>query len=210
MSPGEMVLAIERTQAFQDVMAPALETVDYLRSQPLPGERKRRGRAPSFFALDYFRLEALRRCLGKKATQETRDWLTSDKANDTRRLLDFDRDRAHFGGKARRWMAGIPSDGWMSTFRTRWLTEEHFALLWQDMQRQVLREVLQTIPGMRDEARTLFADGSLLVTRCRRSTTRAPVLPSTLTRSPPRPLGTSPTPGRTRTTAVPAGTSSCS
>lgn len=159
-----MVLAIERTQAFQDVMAPALETVDYLRAQPLPGERKRRGRAPSFFALDYFRLEALRRCLGKKATQETRDWLTSDKATDTRRLLDFDRDRAHFGGKARRWMVGIPSDGWMSSFRTRWLTEEHFALLWQDMQRQVLREVLQTIPGMREEARTLFADGSLLVT----------------------------------------------
>ena len=61
----------------------------------------------------------LRRVIASRSTQATRDWLTTDKARRTRELLNFDEGRAHYGGRTRKWLEGVPSDGWVSDFRTK-------------------------------------------------------------------------------------------
>lgn len=162
IEPGETVLAVEALEGFEHVIRPVLAEIDRRRRAPRPGETKRRGRAPSFHAIDYWRLELLRRVIGEHSTQDTRDWLTTDKARRTRELLGFDQPRTHHGGKARKWMAGIPSDGWMSDFRTNWLREKKLARLLEELQRWGIAEKLVTVPGMAEECRLLSADGSKL------------------------------------------------
>lgn len=164
IEPGEIVLAVEQLDGFRKVIRPALDAADARRLSPRPGETKRRGRKPSFHALDYWRLELLRRIIASHSTQDTRDWLTTDKARRTRELLNFHQPREHFGGKARKWMEGVPSDGWMSDFRTRWLPESELADLMTQLERWALTEKMTTLPGMEDECRVLFADGSKLET----------------------------------------------
>jgi hypothetical protein len=164
IEPGEVVRAVEELEGFKTVIRPALEAADARRLSPRPGEAKRRGRSPSFHALDYWRLEMLRRVIGSRSTQDTRDWLTTDKAKRTRELLDFDQPRTHYGGKTRKWMEGVPSDGWMSDFRTKWLTEAELADLMMQLERWALAEKMKTLPGMREECRTLHADGSKIET----------------------------------------------
>jgi hypothetical protein len=164
IEPGEIVLAVEQVEGFREVVRPALEAADEARLAPREGEKKRRGRHPSFHALDYWRLEVLRRVIASHSTQATRDWLTTDKAQRTRELLGFDKARAHYGGKAKRWMAGVPSDGWMSDFRVKWLPEGQLASLMEQLERWALAEKMATLPEMREECRILFADGSKLET----------------------------------------------
>lgn len=164
IEPGEVVLAVERLEGFRRVVLPALEAADAARLAPREGEKKRRGRHPSFHALDYWRLEVLRRVLASHSTQATRDWLTTDKAARTRELLNFHERRAHYGGRAKRWMDGVPSDGWMSDFRTKWMPEAELAALMEELERWALAEKLKTVPDAREECRILFADGSKLET----------------------------------------------
>jgi len=164
IEPGEIVLAVEELEGFRVVVGPALEAVDKVRLDPKPGEGKRRGRKPSFHALDYWRLEMLRRVIASHSTQDTRDWLTTDKAKRTRELLGFDQPRVHYGGRARKWMEGIPSDGWMSDFRTKWLPEAELAQLMEQLECWALTEKMTTLPGMREGCQTLYADGSKLET----------------------------------------------
>jgi hypothetical protein len=172
IEPGEVVLAVEQLQGFRQVVEPALEAADAARLAPKPGEAKRRGRKPSFHALDYWRLEMLRRVIASHSTQATRDWLTTDKARRTRELLNFDESRTHYGGKARKWLEGVPSDGWMSDFRTKWLPEAELASLMVQLEKWALAEKLTTLPGMREECRTLHADGSKLETHATPPKTR--------------------------------------
>ena len=164
IEPGEVVLALEKLDGFREVVRPALEAADAARLAPREGEKKRRGRHPSFHALDYWRMEMLRRVIASHSTQATRDWLTTDKAARTRELLGFDEERDHYGGKARKWMAGVPSDGWMSDFRTKWLKEDELAALMEKIERWALAEKLTKLPGMREECRMLHGDGSKLET----------------------------------------------
>jgi len=164
IEPGEIVLAVERLEGFREVVRPALKAADAARLSPRPGEKKRRGRLPSFHALDYWRLEMLRRVIASHSTQHTRDWLTTDKAARTRELLNFHERRAHYGGKAKRWMDGVPSDGWMSDFRTKWMPESELAGLMEQLERRALAEKMATLPEMREECRILHADGSKLET----------------------------------------------
>lgn len=164
IDPGETVLAIEATHAWQQVMVPILDQVEARRRAPLPGERKRRGRPSQYTAHDFERLELLRRVKGFKSTQATRDWLTSDKARKTRRLFRLDWDRPHWGGKQRKWMAGIPSDGLMSDYRTNWFPEDERAEAYKALERWMLLEKLASSPWGQDELDVLFADGSMLET----------------------------------------------
>jgi hypothetical protein len=164
IEPGEVVLAVERLDGFRRVVLPALEAADAARLAPRDGEKKRRGRHPSFHALDYWRLEVLRRVLASHSTQHTRDWLTTDKAERTRELLGFAVARTHYGGKPKKWMDGVPSDGWMSDFRTKWMSEAELATLMEQLERWALAEKMATLPEMREECRTLHADGSKLET----------------------------------------------
>lgn len=164
IEPGEVVLAAEELRGFREVVCPVLEAADEARLAPKEGEKKRRGRQPSFHALDYWRMEMLRRVIASHSTQATRDWLTTDKAARTRELLGFDEPRAHYGGKARKWMEGVPSDGWMSDFRTKWLPEAELARLMVELEKRALAEKMATVPGMREECQTLHADGSKLET----------------------------------------------
>ena len=164
IEPGEIVLAVERLEGFREVVRPALEAADAARLSPRPGEKKRRGRYPSFHAIDYWRLEMLRRVIASHSTQHTRDWLTTDKARRTRELLGFDKARTHHGGKEKKWMDGVPSDGWMSDFRTKWMPEAELAGLMEELERRALAEKMATLPEMREECRTLHADGSKLET----------------------------------------------
>jgi hypothetical protein len=155
---------MEELDGFKKVVRPALEAADEARLAPREGEKKRRGRAPSYTAIDYWRMEMLRRVLASHSTQATRDWLTTDKAAKTRELLGFDSARTHYGGKPKKWMDGVPSDGWMSDFRTKWLSEARLADLMQKLERWALAEKMAKVPGMREECRVLYADGSKLET----------------------------------------------
>jgi hypothetical protein len=107
MEPGETVLAIEKTEGFIQQIRPALARIDRDRRRPRSGERKRRGTAPRYHAIDYWRLEMLRRVISKHSTKDTRDWLTTDRAKRTRELLGFDQPRAHYGGKPPKLTAGV-------------------------------------------------------------------------------------------------------
>jgi hypothetical protein len=164
IEPGEVVLAVEELRGFREVVRPALEAADAARLAPRPGEKKRRGQRPKFFALDYWRFEMLRRVIASQSTVHTRDWLTTDKAERTRKLLGFDKPRPHGGGKPQRWMEGVPSDSWVSDFRLKWLPEAELAALMQQLERWALTEKLTTIPDAREECRVLYADGSKLET----------------------------------------------
>jgi hypothetical protein len=164
IEPGEVVLAIEELRGFREVVRPALKAADEARLAPREGEAKRRGRRPSFHALDFWRLEMLRRVIASHSTQDTRDWLTTDKAAKTRELLNFHKRRTHYGGRPKKWMDGVPSDGWMSDFRTKWLSESELAALMEQLERWALAEKMTSIPGAREECRVLYADGSKLET----------------------------------------------
>jgi hypothetical protein len=100
IEPGEIVLAMEALDGFKEIIEPALDAVDEARGAPRKGEHKRRGRASSFHALGYWRLEMLRRVISSHSTQDTRDWLTTDKAARTRELLSFGQPRAHYPKRA--------------------------------------------------------------------------------------------------------------
>jgi hypothetical protein len=171
IEPGEVVLAVEELRGFREVVRPALEAADAARLAPRPGEDKRRGQRPKFFALDYWRFEVLRRVIASQSTVHTRDWLTTDKAARTRELLGFDKPRPHGGGKPQRWTEGVPSDSWVSDFRSKWLPEAELAALMQQLERWALAEKMATLPGAREECRVLYADGSKLETHA-----NAPIL----------------------------------
>jgi hypothetical protein len=157
---GEKVLAVEQLEGLQMVVRPWLDRIDATRTQPRPGEGKRRGRAATYDAIDYWRLELLRRAIGARSTEGTRDWLTTDKAAATRRLIGFNVARPHFGGKARKYMSGIPSDGWMSDPARTGCRRSKLAQLVELLERWALAEKLRGIPGILDECRLLYADGS--------------------------------------------------
>ena len=164
IEPGEVVLAIEATNAWQQVMVPILDGIEARRRAPLEGERKRRGRPSQYTVYDFERLELLRRVKGFKSTEATRDWLTTDKARKTRRLLGLNRDRPHWGGKERVWMAGIPSDGLMSDYRVNWFSMEARAEAYRALERWLLIEKMMASPQGQDELDVLYADGSLMLT----------------------------------------------
>jgi hypothetical protein len=164
IEPGAVVLAIEASQAWQNVMVPLLDEVEARRRAPRPGERLRRGRPSQYTAHDFERMELLRRVLGLTSTQATRDWLTTDRARKTRELFGLDRDRPHFGGKERKLMAGIPSDGYMSDYRTKWFLREDRAAAYRLLERWLLIEKLLASPDVEYELGILYADGSKLET----------------------------------------------
>jgi hypothetical protein len=164
MCPGEEVLAIEATHAWQSVMVPLLDAVEARRRAPLPGETKRRGRPSQYTAHDFERMELLRRVIAKTSTQAARDWLTTDRAAETRRLFGLDRDRPVSGGKPRKFMAGIPSDGYVSDYRVKWFGEAERARAYRLLERFLLIEKLQMAPRGLEELDLLYADGSKLET----------------------------------------------
>jgi hypothetical protein len=89
IDPGETVLAVEALEGFERVIKAILGRIDAKRKAPRPGESKRRGQASAYHAIDYWRLELLRRVIGERSTEKTRNWLTTDKAVRTRQLLGF-------------------------------------------------------------------------------------------------------------------------
>jgi hypothetical protein len=164
IEPGEVVLAIEATHAWQQVMVPLLDDVDARRRAPRPGEAKRRGRPSQYSAHDFERMELLRRVLGLTSTKATRDWLTTDRACPTRAMFGLNRVRPHFGGKVRKLMEGIPSDGTMSDYRVNWFGEADRAAAYQLLERFLLIEKLMASPDGAAELDVLYADGSKLET----------------------------------------------
>lgn len=165
LTPGEIVLLIEQLEGFATVVKPFLEEVDRLRTYPRDGDlsRRKRGTAPRYHALDYWRMEMLRRVKGFTSQQGTRDWLAGDKAARTRPQLGFDTPRTHYGGKPQKWMRGIPSDGWMSSFRRNHLPTETLARLVEALEFQGLKEKL-ALPGMEEETLLIYLDGSVVET----------------------------------------------
>ena len=165
MDPGEVVLSIEATHAWQQVMVPILDDIERRRRAPLPGETKRRGRPSQWTAHDFERMELLRRVIKKQSTYETRDWLTSDKGAKTRRRFALTWDRPHWGGKTRGELsAAVPSDSLMSDYRTRWFPEEQRAEAYRALERWMLLEKLAASPWGEAELDVLYADGSKLET----------------------------------------------
>lgn len=145
-------------------MVPLLDAVEARRRAPRPGERKRHGKPSQWTAHDFERLELLRRVIGAKSTQETRDWLAGDRAVRTRELFGMDRDRPVTGGKQRVLQGGIPSDGYMSDYRVKWFSEQERSDAHRLMERFLLIEKLMASPWGLEELDLLYADGSKLAT----------------------------------------------
>lgn len=175
IEPGDVVLAFEKLDGFAVVVQPVLDAIDRQRRMPQPGERTRRGTAPRFHALDAWRLEILRRVIGERSTEKTRDALTKDKLGKTRELLNFHLPRVHYGGKKRKWVEGIPSDSWMSDMR-KLLTEDMLSQLIDQLVRWALLEKMRDVPGVWEESLALMADGSKVETHATPTKTKEGVV----------------------------------
>lgn len=164
MCPGDIVLAFEATHAWQSIAVPLLDDVEAKRRAPLPGENKRRGKPSQWTAYDFERIELLRRVLGKKSGQDTRDWLAGDRAWRTRELFRMDWERPTSGGNKRVLMTGVPSDGAMSDYRVGYFGEDARAGMYRLLERFLLIEKLTMSPWGLKELDLLYADGSKLGT----------------------------------------------
>lgn len=166
MSAGERVLAFYRTDSWSKVMLPVLNEIEAKRRAPRPGEKGRRGWASPYTAHEFESLEILRRVLGRKSTQATRDWLASDRGRETRELLGFDRPRARHGGRAQQLMHGIPCDSVLSNYRCKWFPEDAHNLLWNELEKALRDESLLAIGSAAADAECalLTSDGSKLET----------------------------------------------
>lgn len=164
-------------------MVPLLDKVEAERRAPCPGERKRRGRPSQYTGHDFERPELLRRIRGKTSTQATRDWLTTDRAASTRKVFGPDRDRPHFDGRPRFWMAGVRCDGTMSDYRVKCFTEADRASTYRLLERWLLVEKLHASPDGDQELDCIYADGSQLETHSTPPKKRAGTRSSTTNRA---------------------------
>lgn len=160
---GKVVLAIRKTEAWQQLFAGRLAELQRLREQP--GKEK-----PWYTATELETIFLLQRVAGLTTYQEARDLLAGDRieAQEARQLLGFERSRGNGRRRGPKGLAteqcdGIPSKATVSRYLKLWDREERREL-YERLLAEVTVEHLREYPEFRDECLTLFIDGSTMAT----------------------------------------------
>jgi hypothetical protein len=151
---GEKTRVVLDSQAWQDVMLPALALLD--------AERAKRGPAPSYSSEELERAVLFQKLAGVPTYKDARNLLASDRHEKTRRLLGFDKPRKRYGRGVTlvKSMDGVPSEATIWRHLQRWELARHIEAYEQLFQR-LLQEHLAS-PQFREEARVLNIDGSVI------------------------------------------------
>jgi hypothetical protein len=151
---GEKTKVVLDSQAWQDVMLPALAQLD--------AERPKRGPAPSYSSAELESAILFQKLAGVRTYKDARNLLASDRHQETRELLGFDKPRKRYGRGVTlvKSMDGVPSEVTIWRHLQRWELERHITA-YEELFQRFVREHLEN-PDFQEEARTLNIDGSVI------------------------------------------------
>jgi hypothetical protein len=154
---GELTRIVIDTAAWQEVMVPLLDEIDAEWS----ASRKGRG-ATRYTAhqLEYVHLYG--HLGGLPSNAKTRDHLCSDRGKAGRRLLGFEDSKPRFGGMKAVLTDGVPSEASLCRHRKRFPEAERAAAYRRLFERMIEEHFEEFPEQMREEARQLDLDGTLL------------------------------------------------
>lgn len=151
---GEKTAVVLASDAWRDVMVPILEALEL--------ERPTKGPKPAYSSEELERALLFQKLAGCKTYGAARTLLAGDRHGETRHLLGFDRPRKRYGRGLTlvRSLDGVPSEVTVWRHLQRFGLERHI-----EAYRQLFDRLLQehlADPEMREEARTLNIDGSVM------------------------------------------------
>jgi hypothetical protein len=156
--PSEYLVWVYETEAWQQIMVPALDEVEE------EWARRRRGRGTEirwtshqFEAVFFFRF-----CAGKLSIRQARKALTGEDGVAARATIFAD-PAARRGGSAAKRSQDVPSEAGLSRHRKR-LPDERRLELYRALFERIVTEHLETFEEFRDECRILDMDGALMRT----------------------------------------------
>jgi hypothetical protein len=128
----------------------------------LDGERSAKGPKPSYSAEELEQAVLFQKLAGLRTYAEARTLLASDRHEETRRLLGFDKPRKRYGRGLTlvRSMDGVPSEATVWRHLQRFGLDRHIAA-YKKLFERLVKDHLQD-PAMREEARVLNIDGSTM------------------------------------------------
>jgi hypothetical protein len=114
---GEKTRVVLDSQAWQDVMLPALAVIE--------AERPRKGPAPAYSSEELEKAVLFQKLAGVSTYKDARNLLASDRHEETRELLGFDRPRKRYGRGVTlvKSMDGVPSEVTIWRHLQRWPSE---------------------------------------------------------------------------------------
>ncbi len=151
---GEKTRVVLDSPAWRQVMLPAL--------LELEAERPRKGPQPSYTSEELERAVLFQKLAGVENYRQARNLLASDRHEETRRLLGFDRPRTRRGKNKTvfKSLDGVPSEVTVWRHEQRWGLARHIAI-YERLFQLLLREHLED-PEFQQEARVLNVDGSVV------------------------------------------------
>jgi hypothetical protein len=151
---GEKTRVVLDSTAWQEVMLPALAQLD--------AERSKKGPTPAYTSEELERAVLFQKLAGVETYKDARTLLASDRHQETRELLGFDKPRKRYGCGVVlvKSLDGVPSETTIWRHLQRWDLARHIEAYEQLFQR-LLSGHLED-PEFREEARVLNVDGSVI------------------------------------------------
>lgn len=150
---GEKTKVVLDSQAWAEVMLPALAQLD--------AERPRKGPAPAYSSEELERAVLFQKLAGVSTYGQARTLLASDRHEETRAFLGFDKPRKRYGRGVTlvKSMDGVPSEATIWRHLQRWELGRHITA-YEELFQLLVQEHLGD-EEFREEARTLNIDGSV-------------------------------------------------
>jgi hypothetical protein len=151
---GEKTRVVLDSQAWQDVMLPALAVVE--------SERPHKGPKPAYTSEELERAVLFQKLAGVSTYKAARTILASDRERESRELLGFDKPRKRYGRGVTlvKSMDGVPSEVTIWRHLQRWGLDRHIGA-YQELFQRLVHEHLEDA-DFQEEARTLNIDGSVV------------------------------------------------
>jgi hypothetical protein len=155
---GEKVRLVMETPAWAEVMQPVLDAID--------AERPRKGPAPAYDSTELESCLLYARLVGAATYGQARMLLAGDRAERCRAALGFDHPRKRVGTGLRlvRSLDGVPSEATVWRHRRRFGMRRHLHAYRVLFERLVEEHFEEWPEQMREEARIVNWDGSMLLT----------------------------------------------
>lgn len=154
VSLGEKTQVVLNSDAWQEVMLPALAVIE--------AERPRKGPKPAYLSEELERAVLFQTLAGVATYKEARTILASDREQLSREVLGFDKPRKRYGRGITlvKSLDGVPSEVTVWRHLQRWGLERHIAAY--DALFQRLLSEHSRDPDFQEEARVLNIDGSVI------------------------------------------------
>jgi hypothetical protein len=159
LSCGQLTQIVLDTPAFRDEIGVILDKLDAKRGRP----GGKRGIQPLYTALECETVFLYQRVCGLLSIKEARDRLAGDRAEDARRLFDFNRERETNPNRARKLRVGIPSEATLCRHRQRFGERRRRGAYERFFRRLAIEHMIE-FPEMQEEARILGLDGTTIKT----------------------------------------------